>query len=126
MGNEHKQQGDEQKQRKEEEKRLNLEIGCRLKEVRTNTKYTQEQFAEAMQVSVEQYRKIENGRYGLNPKKMEILNKKYRIDLNYLITGMRDGSPFYVEFYLANCDLTQRNEFIERVLLYMKNLMLNS
>lgn len=119
-------QPDEKQRKKKEEKMLNLEIGGRLKEFRKNGKYTQEQFAEVLEVNVEHYRKLENGKYALSLKKLETLSKKYNLSLDYLITGTKDSREFNVEAYLANCDRDQRNDFIERVLIYMKNLMLNS
>ena len=119
-------QPDEKKRKKKEEKLLYFEIGRRLKEFRENGKYTQEQFAEVLEVNVEHYRRLENGKYALSLKKLETLSKTYNLNLDYLITGTKDSREFNVEAYLANCDRDQRNDFIERVLIYMKNLMLNS
>ena len=119
-------QPDEKKRKKKEEKLLYFEIGRRLKEFRENGKYTREQFAEVLEVNVEHYRRLENGKYALGLKKLETLSKTYNLNLDYLITGTKDSREFNVEAYLANCDRDQRNDFIERVLLYMKNLMLNS
>ena len=119
-------QPDEKQRKKKEAKLLNFEIGGRLKEFRENGKYTQEQFAEVLEVNVEHYRRLENGKYALSLKKLETLSKTYNLNLDYLITGTKDSWEFNVEAYLANCDRDQRNDFIERVLLYMKNLMLNS
>lgn len=115
-----------EEEEEKEEKLLYFEIGRRLKEFRENGKYTQEQFAEVLEVNVEHYRRLENGKYALSLKKLETLSKTYNLNLDYLITGTKDSREFNVEAYLANCDRDQRNDFIERVLLYMKNLMLNS
>ncbi len=48
-----------------EKKEINIHIGKRLQTARENSGYTQETFAEALDVGVEHYRKIENGVYGL-------------------------------------------------------------
>lgn len=108
-----------------EQKDLNIRIGKRLQEVRENNGYTQERFAEILDVGVEHYRKLESGRHGLHPKKMLILYQEFKIDPTYLITGERN-LQFNVEVFLSNCDRDQRDKFIERILEYMKNLMINS
>ena len=60
-----------------EKKELNIQIGKRLQTVRENCGYTQEAFAEALDIGVEHYRKIELGMYGLQRENMLILYKKY-------------------------------------------------
>lgn len=70
-----------------EKKELNIQIGKRLQTVRENSGYTQEAFAETLDIGVEHYRKIELGMYGLQRENMLILYKKYKIDPTYLLTG---------------------------------------
>ena len=41
-----------------EKKNINVEIGKRLQQARKNNGYTQEQFAETLDVGVEHYRKL--------------------------------------------------------------------
>ena len=60
---------------KTEKKEINMQIGKRLQSVRENSGYTQEAFAETLEVSVEHYRKLESGVYGLLPEKMLICTK---------------------------------------------------
>lgn len=50
---------------KAEKKEINIQIGKRLQTARENSGYTQEVFAETLDVGVEHYRKIESGVYGL-------------------------------------------------------------
>ncbi len=107
---------------KTEKKEINIYIGKRLQTARENSGYTQETFAEALDVGVEHYRKIENGAYGLQPEKMLLLYERYKIDPTYLITGEKSNS-FDVELFLANCSRDERDRFIERILAYMKQLM---
>lgn len=108
-----------------ERKDINIQIGKRLQEVRENSGYTQEKFAEVLDVGVEHYRKLESGLHGLQPEKMLVLYQQYKIDPTYLITGEKK-QQFNVEMFLANCSRQQRDEFIELILTYMKNIMLNS
>ena len=55
--------------------------------------------------------------------KLLTLYERYRIDPPYLITGEKNQT-FDVEMFLANCDREERNRFIERMLAYMGQLML--
>ena len=56
-----------------EKKELNIQIGKRLQIARENSGYTQEEFAETLDVGVEHYRKVEFGIYGLQRENMLIL-----------------------------------------------------
>jgi transcriptional regulator with XRE-family HTH domain len=105
-----------------EKKDLNIQIGKRLQDIRENCGYTQEAFAEKLDVGVEHYRKIESGAYGVQPEKLFKLYKAYSIDPTYLITGVKN-QQFNIDVFLANCSREQRNEFIQKVLMYMSNLM---
>ena len=107
-----------------ERKELNIQIGKRLQTARENNGYTQEAFAEALDVGVEHYRKIELGMYGLQRENMLILYEKYKIDPTYLLTGEKNHT-FDVEIFLANCSREERDNFIDRMLAYMRKLMIN-
>ena len=107
-----------------ERKELNIQIGKRLQTVRENNGYTQEAFAEALDVGVEHYRKIELGMYGLQRENMLILYEKYKIDPTYLLTGEKNHT-FDVELFLVNCNREERDKFIERMLEYMRKIMIN-
>lgn len=105
-------------------KELNIQIGKRLQIARENSGYTQEAFAEALDIGVEHYRKIELGMYGLQRENMLILYEKYKIDPTYLITGEKNLA-FDVEIFLANCSREERDKFIDRMLAYMRKLIIN-
>ena len=107
-----------------ERKELNIQIGKRLQTARENNGYTQEAFAEALDVGVEHYRKIELGMYGLQRENMLILYEKYKIDPTYLLTGEKNHT-FDVELFLANCSMEERDNCIDRMLAYMRKLMIN-
>lgn len=96
-----------------------------MQNARENNGYTQEAFAEALDVGVEHYRKIELCMYGLQRENMLILYEKYKIDPTYLITGEKNHT-FDVELFLANCNREERDNFIDRMLAYMRKLMINS
>lgn len=106
-----------------EKKSINIEIGKRLQSIRKSSGYTQEEFAESLDVCVEHYRKLENGTYGLMPSKVMILYELYKIDPTYLITGENNQS-FDFDLYMASCDIKEKNNFIERMLTYMGKLMI--
>ena len=103
-------------------KEINIMIGRRLQTTRENSGYTQEDFAETLDVSVEHYRKLESGAYGLQPEKMLTLYERYKIDPTCLITGEKT-CDLDLEIFLANCSRAERDAFIGRVLAYMKKLM---
>lgn len=107
---------------KAEKKEINIQIGKRLQTARENSGYTQEVFAEMLDVGVEHYRKIESGVYGLQPEKMLILYEKYRIEPTYLVTG-DTNHKVDIELFLANCSREERDAFIDRMLAYMRKLM---
>ena len=107
----------------EEQKLINVQIGKRLQTVRENMGYTQEAFAEVLSVDAGHYQKLERGLYGLSTDKLLTLYERYRIDPTYLITGEKNQT-FDVELFLANCDREERDRFIERMLAYMGQLML--
>ena len=107
---------------KEERKELNVLIGYRLQVARENGGYTQEEFAETLNVSVEHYRRVELGRYGLQRENMLLLYQKYKIDPTFLITGERN-SAFDFELSLINCSREERDMFIDRMLAYIRKLM---
>ena len=106
-----------------EKKDINIQMGKRLQTARENGGYTQETFAETLDVSAEHYRKVESCAYGLQPEKMLILYQQYRIDPTYLITGEKNHA-FNLDVFLATCSREERNSFIEQALSYMKKLLI--
>ena len=61
-------------------KDINIQIGKRLKEARTNMNISKEEFAHVLGVSYEHYRKLEAGSTGLSADKILVLYKTYGID----------------------------------------------
>lgn len=63
--------------------------------------------------------------YGLQRENMLLLYQKYKIDPTFLITGERSSSSDF-ELSLINCTREERNQFIDRMLAYMRKLLISS
>ncbi|MBQ7955582.1 MAG: helix-turn-helix transcriptional regulator [Lachnospiraceae bacterium] len=103
-------------------KDLNVQVGQRLQDARKRLGYRQADFAAILEVSEEHYRKYELGTVGFPIDKMSVLFEKFGIEPTYLITG-RVAEEFDVETYLANCEVQQRNIFIENVWKFTNKLI---
>ena len=57
----------------------------RLKMIRKERGYTQEQFAELLEMSTSGYKKLESGEIGLGVDKLQILNEKFGISADYVL-----------------------------------------
>ena len=66
-------------------KELYANIGKRLKQIRLNKGYTQEEFSEIIEISPAYYGKIERGCHGLSLEKLIMLHEKLDIDLSQLL-----------------------------------------
>ena len=65
------------------------EMVQRLKRIRTENEYTQEQMAELLELSTAYYGKVERGQYGLSLEKILLVSQKIEVDINYLFTGYK-------------------------------------
>lgn len=105
-------------------KSLNVQIGNRLREARKNMNIDKSEIARILDVGEEHYRKLEAGSTGISVDKLLILYQKYGIDPTYLITGKCGGSiEFNLDYYVANSNKEQRDQFFERVLAYVARLI---
>ncbi len=68
----------------------NKEIAGRLKELRLNLKYTQEQFAEFLDISVQLYKKMESGENNISIATLHKMKKKLEFSVDYLLFGEKD------------------------------------
>lgn len=73
-----------------EKARNNKEIAGRLKELRLNLKYTQEQFAEFLDISVQLYKKMESGENNISIATLHKMKKKLEFSVDYLLFGEKD------------------------------------
>ena len=103
-------------------KGINIEIGKRLREARKRLGYKQAEFAAALDVTEEHYRKYELGSVGLSAEKLTLLFEKFGLNPTYIVTGKND-EEFDFESYIAGCDAAQRSAFLNRVFEYMIKLM---
>ena len=87
-----------------DEGNLYVEIGLRLRRIRREKDYTQEQMAEMLGISTAYYGKIERGVNSLSIKRLHTLNVKLGIDITYLITG-KDNNTLSMGQILAECPI---------------------
>ena len=105
-------------------KNINIQIGKRLREARTNMNIDKSEFARVLDVTEEHYRKREAGATGLSADKILILYHTYGIDPTYLIAGVSSNiMDFNLEYYVANSSKEQRDQFSDRVLAYVAKLI---
>lgn len=102
-------------------KERNIQIGDRLRQIRRGISCTGEQFAEALDVGPEHYRKLEGGTCGLTLKNILKLYEIYGIDPTYLLTG--NHPKVDVEAYLTNCSLEEKSEIFEKVFGFISGAM---
>lgn len=103
------------------QKPLYIEMGKRLRILRIELNYTQEQMAEILEMSSAYYGKVERGVHGLSLDKLVIINKKLDIDINYLLTGFRRGD-FSLDKVLMECPKDKRYD-MEQVIKHALNLV---
>ena len=72
-------------------------IGERLKEARVNKKYTQENLAEKLDVSVAFLSKIERGKSHINLKRLNQLCGLLDVSEGYLLNGASSSSENYLD-----------------------------
>lgn len=96
------------------------DIGNRLREIRQENHFTQEQFAEQLGLSMNFYGQIERGHSSISLEKLKLLYDKFDIDLLYLITGDKSHQVQINKFI---CDCPKEKLFdIEQILRYASNL----
>lgn len=106
-----------------DQKKANQEVGKRLKEARKNLARIQAEFAEALNVSEEHYRRYESGATGLSVDKLYILFHEFGISPTYLVTGENPKDKFELEYFLQNCDEEESNLFWDRTIDYMQRIL---
>ena len=99
---------------------LYYDMGQRLKRIRTDNQYTQEQMAELLQLSTAYYGKVERGQYGLSLEKILLVSQKMEVDINYLFTGYKSRT-FTIEDIIEKCPKDKRYDF-EQLIRYALRL----
>lgn len=100
--------------------KLNIEVGNRLREIRKGLKLTQEQFAEQLDYSTNNYGLIERGERGITLEKLKLLYDKFDVDLLYLITGDKSHQVKINEL-ISDCPKDKLFD-LEQALKYIRNL----
>ncbi|WP_302627097.1 helix-turn-helix domain-containing protein [uncultured Eubacterium sp.] len=70
-----------------EKRKKNLEIGNRVREIRMDMDYTQENMAYELGISLSAYKKIESGTMTITIKSLKILKEKFGISTDYILFG---------------------------------------
>lgn len=102
---------------------LYVEMGKRLRTSRIDLNYTQEQMAEILEISSAYYGKVERRIHGLSLKKLVLVNKKFGIDINYLLTGNGKAEMSFDKIMEA-CPKNKRYD-MEQLIKYAMNLVKN-
>ena len=102
-------------------KALYIEMGKRLRIIRIQLNYTQEQLAEILGLSTPYYGKVERGEYGLSLEKLVVVNKKLDVDIIFLLTGIK-RSDFSLDKIINECPKEKRYD-LEQLIKYAANLV---
>ncbi len=102
------------------DKRQDVELGLRLREIRESLHFTQSQFAEVFGIEVSQYKRIEKGISRITIDKVRTLYDKYSIDPDFLILGERgDKNDGDMEHIFANSSKESKKRFLSYILEYL-------
>lgn len=102
---------------------INADVGKRLRQTRENLGRKRSEFAKALGISEEHYRKYESGATGLSAEKLFILFQEYGINLTYLVTGVPQEQEFNLEYYLETCKEEQKEIFWDKLFAYIRRKM---
>ena len=81
------------------ERELNIHIGIRLKQKRTEKNLTQTKVAKALNVTFQQIQKYEKGTNGLSASRIQALSNYFNVPISYFFEGFTE---FKEEFNLEN------------------------
>lgn len=103
-----------------EKKTIIHEVGLRLETIQNNLGYTQEQMAEMMDVSKEQYRKYLKGISEIPSHKLTILLEQQDFDVKYLLTGKSAEEEKTFSEHLSTMSKEGRTQYIRDIIDYME------
>lgn len=100
--------------------RYKRETGIRLKKLRISLGYTQEMFAEILNISVTLYKKMENGNYNISIKTLRKLKEVSGVSVDYIMFGEKNefGDIWNL---LLNSENKTKLKVLLRLLLYFEN-----
>lgn len=92
-------------------------VGRRLQRIRMSAGKGCYEMARALGISEGHYRKIERGMYGLDARKMLLLQRKMGIDPQYLLTGKNSEE---IPNRITPAESIERNAYVCELLEYCK------
>ena len=99
-------------------------IGKRIAALRKKHHMTQEELAEALDISIKHCSCVERGRSALSLEKLVDASKLFDTTLDFLITGeqtqVNDIIPHSFQEYIRNADTNERNVVNEYLDLFLK------
>lgn len=104
-------------------KEQDILLGKRLQDIREGLGYSRDEFAEMFSLSVDQYKRLERGESRITIDKVRLLYQTHHVDPTYLIIGERPAK-MDIDYFLANSQKEQRDEFMERIIDYLKRLVI--
>ena len=106
---------------KEQFKTEKAETANRLREKRINSKISQEEMAEILDVSVSTYKKIEGARSQMTIDELRRLNRGLNISIDYLLFGEREGLDGVWERFM-NCSESDKFYIMLKAINYFMNV----
>ena len=105
-------------------KNTNILVGKRLREERINKKISIAEIAGVLGITEEHYRKLEAGSTRISTDKLLILYDTYGEDPVFCSIY---GHPLHAfsDYFVANSSKEQRDQFFDRVLAYISELIKN-
>lgn len=100
-----------------EERRLSA---FRLRQIRENAGYTQEAFAEILDMTVSAYKKVESGENQVSLASLRKLYEKMSVSADFVLFGKKQGLNETWEGIL-NCSETDKMFLFLRLLIYFTN-----
>ncbi|MBO5372586.1 MAG: helix-turn-helix transcriptional regulator [Lachnospiraceae bacterium] len=93
------------------------EMGKRIRTCRQQSKLTQENMAEILDISVKHYSEIERGITGLSIEKLLFLSDYFRVSLDYLLKGdgKRESLPFILIEAYSSCPDKKKDTYIDLI-----------
>lgn len=107
--------------RKRENVSLKQEVAVRLREIRKSTGFTQERFAEILDLSVSAYKKLESGENQISIESLRKIEEQFKVSSDYMIFGKREDVD-EVWKSLLNCSEQDKMFVLLRLLNYFTRI----
>lgn len=101
---------------------LRIEIGKRVHDFRILNEYTQAQFAEYIDISINFLSEIENGKKGMSQETLYRLCSHYNVSADYILFGTPSDSTAANKDRLVDIANTLSSDEIDAVIDYLKAL----